>query len=52
MGSALGFLPSCMGMGSSQTCTGYFFDALFKYHYGSIRSQQGIAIARAALETQ
>jgi pimeloyl-ACP methyl ester carboxylesterase len=42
----------CMGTGASATCTGFFFDALFKYHYGAIRSAQGVAIAKAALETQ
>jgi pimeloyl-ACP methyl ester carboxylesterase len=30
----------------------FFFKALFPHHYGAIRSAQGIAIAKAALETQ
>ena len=32
--------------------TGYFINGMFKHHYGAIRSAQGIAIAKAALESQ
>jgi hypothetical protein len=41
----------CTGSGASMTCTGYFFYPDYEYHYGSIRSAQGIAAAKAALET-
>ncbi len=41
----------CTGSGSSMMCQGYFLYPDFEYHYGAIRSAQGIAIAKAALET-
>ena len=43
---------TCTGSGSSMTCSGYFFYPSFEHHYGSIRSVQGIAIAKTALEAQ
>jgi hypothetical protein len=43
--------PGVCTPAGSTTCTGYFFYPNYEYHYGSIRSAQGIAIAKAALET-
>jgi pimeloyl-ACP methyl ester carboxylesterase len=43
---------TCTGSGSSMMCSGYFLYPNFEYHYGAIRSAQGIAIAKAALETK
>jgi pimeloyl-ACP methyl ester carboxylesterase len=40
----------CTGSGTTN-CQGYFFYPNYEYHYGAIRSAQGIAIAKAALET-
>lgn len=42
---------TCTGTGSAMTCQGYFYYPNFQHHYGAIRSPQGIAIAKAALET-
>jgi pimeloyl-ACP methyl ester carboxylesterase len=42
----------CTNPSDMSTCTGYFFFPNFEHHFGSIRSQQGIAIAKAALETK
>jgi pimeloyl-ACP methyl ester carboxylesterase len=42
---------SCTGSGMSMMCTGYFLYPDFEYHYGAIRSAQGIMIAKTALET-
>jgi pimeloyl-ACP methyl ester carboxylesterase len=41
----------CTPAGSTM-CQGYFFYPNFEYHYGSIRSAQGIGIAKAALESK
>jgi hypothetical protein len=43
---------TCTGTGSAMTCVGYFYYPNFQHHYGAIRSPQGVAIAKAALETQ
>jgi hypothetical protein len=43
---------TCTGTGSSMSCAGYFYYPNYEYHYGAIRSPQGIAIAKAALETK
>ncbi len=42
----------CTNPSDQSTCTGYFFFPNFEHHFGSIRSAQGIAIAKAALETK
>jgi len=41
----------CTGTGTTMMCTGFFFYPNYEYHYGAIRSPHGIAIAKAALET-
>ena len=42
----------CTGTGASAVCTGYFFYPNYEYHYGSIRSAQGIALAKSSLEAE
>ena len=43
--------PGACPAGTASCMTGYFLYPDFEYHYGAIRSAQGIAIAKAALET-
>jgi hypothetical protein len=44
--------PGTCPAGSTTNCVGYFDYPELEYHFASIRSAQGIAIAKAALETQ
>jgi hypothetical protein len=43
--------PGTCPAGSTTNCVGYFSYPELEYHFASIRSAQGIAIAKAALET-